>query len=222
MKFGLSLSFIFKDEYWFKKISLPAICSLIPIVGQIVLLGWSLKIALNIIHQAEEPLPDLAFGEDLKRGFGAFVIGLAYDLPLFILAVILTLGSSALTKSSSLPAMEIQVLNIFLSVLIGILYLAAYIFSQPATMNYLVKGKIEAAFKWDEVWQIFSANPWDWVLLLIGTVVISFVLNVLGVIACIIGIFFARAILFAAVGHLMGQAYSLSQPSPQIIENLAE
>jgi hypothetical protein len=222
MKFGLSLSFIFKDEYWFKKITLPAICSLIPILGQIVQLGWALQISLNIIHQVEEPLPDLNFGEDLKRGLGSLAIGLAYDLPIFILSILTTLGSSALLNATSLSVKEIDVINIFLSIVLWIIYLAVYLFTQPATMNYVTKGELKAAFKWDEVWQMLSANPWDWILVMVGTAIIGAVLNLLGLIACIIGFFFTRAIFFAAVGHLTGQAYLRSLPKVEIVEEIAE
>jgi hypothetical protein len=89
-------------------------------------------------------------------------------------------------------------------------------------MNYVTKGELKAAFKWDEVWQMLSANPWDWILVMVGTAIIGAVLNLLGLIACIIGFFFTRAIFFAAVGHLTGQAYLRSLPKVEIVEEIAE
>ncbi len=33
MDFGLAFSYVFKDPDWFKKVAIPAVCSLIPVVG---------------------------------------------------------------------------------------------------------------------------------------------------------------------------------------------
>jgi hypothetical protein len=49
MNFGLSFSYVFKDQDWFKKIAIPALCRLIPIIVQFIVLGWSMKAAKNVM-----------------------------------------------------------------------------------------------------------------------------------------------------------------------------
>ena len=44
MNFGLSFSYIFEDQDWFRKLALPGLCLLIPVVGWMVTLGWTLKV----------------------------------------------------------------------------------------------------------------------------------------------------------------------------------
>ena len=58
MNFGLAFSYVFKDNDWFKKLAIAALFSLIPVVGQFVLVGWGLRIAKNVIDGNKEyPLP---------------------------------------------------------------------------------------------------------------------------------------------------------------------
>ncbi len=72
MKFADAFTFVFQDQDWFKKIIIPGLVGiLIPIIGQILLLGWSLKVTLNVIRKNPNPLPEMDFGDDLARGFKA-------------------------------------------------------------------------------------------------------------------------------------------------------
>ena len=62
MNLGLAFSYVFKDKEWFKKILMPALCMLIPVVGQFVVIGWGLKITKRVIDGYEEDaLPNLEF-----------------------------------------------------------------------------------------------------------------------------------------------------------------
>lgn len=91
MNFGLAFSYVFKDNDWFKKLAIAALFSLIPVVGQFVLVGWRLRIAKNVIDGNKEyPLPNVSFGEDLSRGFMAMLISAIYILPI---AILLSLAS---------------------------------------------------------------------------------------------------------------------------------
>lgn len=221
MKFGLSLSFIFNDDYWFKKVTLPTLCGLIPIIGQIIILGWSLKVALNVIQGVKEPLPDLDFIEDLKRGLFAWAINLLYTMPILLLSLILQWRPFITVESTRFIVNEMSTGTAILSGIVVLLYFFIYIFTQPATMNYLAKNDFKAAFKFDEVWQLFSQNPGDWVLAFLATTIIGLLLAPLGLLICFIGILFVGPITSAATAHLMGQAYLRSQNKSQTPEMTA-
>lgn len=221
MKVGSSLSFIFNDDYWFKKITLPTLCSLIPIIGGIVVLGWSLRVAQNVIDGVKEPLPNLKFGEDLERGFSAWGIDLLYNLPIILLALIFQWQPYVAIKSTEFIVAEMSTGKAILNGIILLLYFAIYIFTQPALMNFLVKGDFKAGFKFDEIWNIFRANPGDWFLVVLATFVMGLFLPLLGLLACIIGFFFVGPIISAASAHLMAQAYLSSQNKSQTPEMTA-
>lgn len=55
MDFGLAFSYVFKDRDWLKKISILALVSLIPILGQIVVYGWMMNIAKRVMNHDPAP-----------------------------------------------------------------------------------------------------------------------------------------------------------------------
>jgi hypothetical protein len=218
MKFGKSLSFIFNDEYWFKKITLPALCGLIPLIGGIIVLGWSLKVAQNVMDGVEEPLPEFKFSEDLERGFSAWGIDFLYNLPVALLALISQWQPLVSIKSTEFIVAEVSTGSAILNGITTLLVFVVSIFTQPAIMNFLVKSDFKAGFKFDEIWNIFRSNPGDWILVILATFVMGLFLPILGLLACIIGFFFVAPIISAASAHLMAQAYLRSQNKSQTPE----
>ena len=80
MNFGQAFTYVFEDPDWAKKLLIPALVSLIPIIGQLVVLGWMLEVTRRVIQQNPRPLPELDFGRQLGEGFKGFIIGLVYAL----------------------------------------------------------------------------------------------------------------------------------------------
>jgi uncharacterized membrane protein len=40
MDFGRAFSFVFEDPDWLKKVAIAGLVMLIPVIGQLVVLGW--------------------------------------------------------------------------------------------------------------------------------------------------------------------------------------
>jgi len=60
MDFGLAFFLEFsKTKIGFKKISFVALAALIPIIGQIVVYGWMMKIAKRVMDHNPDQLPEL-------------------------------------------------------------------------------------------------------------------------------------------------------------------
>ena len=217
MNFGLSFSYIFKDKDWFMKMLLPAVCMLIPFVGWMVTLGWALKVTRNIIEGKENPLPDLVFGEDILRGFFAFLIGFVYSLPVSIITSL----SSAIS-SSSLYHNEYSMLGV--SLVTGVLGLIAFLlgivtsfFGTAAIAHYIAKDDVSAAFRFNEVYKVLTANLGDWVIVALGTMLAVGIIGPMGTVACVIGVFLTMTFGLAVMGHLIGQAYVKSQPKLAVV-----
>ncbi|MGD2058732.1 MAG: DUF4013 domain-containing protein, partial [Anaerolineales bacterium] len=88
MDFGLAFSYVFEDEEWVKKLVITAIIAIIPIVGQIALLGWSLEITRRVIREEATPLPDWSdFGGLFTLGVKAFVVAFVFSLPLMFISI---------------------------------------------------------------------------------------------------------------------------------------
>jgi hypothetical protein len=86
---GKAFSFVFEDEEWICKILIGGLISLIPLVGQFVVLGYALKVAQNVAQGNPRPLPRWGeFGDHLVRGLYEFVIRLVYALPIVLIALL--------------------------------------------------------------------------------------------------------------------------------------
>lgn len=208
MDFGLAFSFVFKDRDWFKKVAIAALIGLIPIIGQMVILGWSLNIAKRVMNHDDNPLPDVDFGADLGRGFYAFVIGFVYTLPITILSVIFSILDAAIAGSTGSDAANtmITLFSVCLG-LFSVVYGIACAFVIPAAYaNYLAKNSLGAGFNLSEVFGLVRANLGAYLIVVLGTIVAGIVAP-LGAIACGIGVMLTYAYSQAVMGHFYGQAY---------------
>jgi len=212
MNFGLAFSYVFKDKEWFKKLAIPALCSLIPVVGQFILAGWGLKATKNVIDgKVEDALPNLDFGGDLGRGFFAAVIMFLYSLPIAIVAGLASLMFSFTTDSSG------DALAIILMIFGGCLGLFALLFgiviafmSVAGVANFVAKGRFGAAFNFKEVFGLLKKSFVSWLLVIIGQIIAMGIIAPLGAIVCVIGVLLTSAYGIAVYSHLLGQAYNQS------------
>ncbi|MEA3326569.1 MAG: DUF4013 domain-containing protein [Chloroflexota bacterium] len=211
MNFGLAFSYVFKDEQWFKKVALPALCGLIPVIGPFIVAGWGFKATKNVIEGNEEhALPDLEFGADLGRGFMAALITLIYSLPVAILAGI---GGGLFGIGSN----QDQALMIILYIvggcfgLVGLLLAILIAFmGVVAIANYVAKGSFSAAFKFKEIFGLLKKSFVSWLLVIVGQILAMSIIAPLGGIACGIGALLTLAYGIAMYSHLLGQAYNKS------------
>ena len=208
MDFGRAFSYVFEDSDWFKKIALAALVSLIPIVGQIFLIGWALEITSRVIKNHPTLLPDLDFGENLGKGFKAFVVGLVYAIPIFIFMIpnllapvmIKIIGEDAGSVVAILFSVCGGVLVFIYSILIAFLLPAAY--GRVADTGNLADG-----LKVGEVFALVKKAPTAYLIVLVGSIVAGLV-GQLGVIACVIGVLLTYTYSMAIMGHFWGQAYN--------------
>lgn len=207
MDLGKAFSYVFDDEQWISSILIGGLIVLIPIIGQLALLGYMLEAARNVATGNPRPLPQWNnFGEKLSLGFGGFVISLVYALPLILLSMALICfpilaatgarneGAAAATILGSLGC--IVPLIFVLGILIQPLLLAAMV-------RYLQTGSLGAAFQVGEVVAMVRADLGSWLVLWLLSLLCGFIAS-LGT-AVLIGIIFTYPYSQAVFGHLMGQ-----------------
>lgn len=218
MDFGLSFSYVFKDEDWFKKIGIVALVGLIPVIGQMIVAGWGIKITKNVIDGKEEyALPELDFGADLGRGFMAFLISLIYSLPVALLTgiagALFGFGSSGENATVTILFIAGSCLGLF-ALLVGILI---GFLSAAAIANYAAKGEFGAAFNFKELVAMLKKSFVSWLLVVVGYLLAMTFIAPLGAIACGIGALLTAVYAVAIYSHLLGQAYNQSA-SPMMEE----
>ncbi|MBI9048495.1 MAG: DUF4013 domain-containing protein [Anaerolineaceae bacterium] len=211
MDFGRSFSFVFEDSDWLKKVGIMALVTLIPVIGQFVLIGWGAEIIRRVVRGADTPLPELDFGEQLGDGFKLFVIALVYSLPIIVLSIIM--GGLTAVAASVMDYDTAQIIGVISSICFGgiiILYSIVLVLILPAAYgNFAMKGNIADGLRIGELFGYVKNNISAYLIVLLGTIVASFVAS-LGSIACGIGILLTTVYANAMMMHLYGQAYKKS------------
>jgi hypothetical protein len=210
MQFGLAFTFPFQDTNWVKKILLMALISIIPIVGQIVVLGWVLEIARRVIKSEQPTLPEsIDFGGWLMKGIMGIVVAFVYSLPLIVIYGCMGVGMFVvpmLQLDSNTTGILMTVFSLCFSCVIIILAVLEGLIMPAALGNYAATGELGAAFRFGDVIGLVRAAPTAYLLVLVGAIAAGFI-GGLGAIACLIGVLATQAYSMTVMGHLYGQAY---------------
>lgn len=226
MNFGKAFTFVFEDPDWIKKVLIIALVSLIPLLGQIVLIGWMLQTSRNVLNRHPYPLPELDFGSQLSLGFKGFVASLVYAIPVIILSIPYTIIMSSAGTSNNGDMNTVGIISVLCFTTFAMIYSLLLAFVVPAAYgNIAAKDSIGAGLNFKEVFGLVRATPVSYLIILGGSLVGSFV-GSLGTIACGIGVFATAAYAQAMIGHLVGQAYQqavekqspIPQPAPYQVQ----
>ena len=209
MDIGKAFGFVFEDEEWVSKVLIGGLIFLIPLIGQFAVIGYSFKVAQNVMQGNPRPLPAWSeFGDHLMRGFYAFVIQLVYSLPAVILAgvfaCVIISASTAAGQSSERAGAGIGLLGTCLIPLIIIVGIASTLLSYPAIGRYLATNSLGEAFKFSDVIASVRAHLGAWVMLVVVGILASFV-GSLGAIACGVGLLFTYFYAYCVIGFALGQ-----------------
>ncbi len=213
MDFGLAFSFPFQDEQWVKKLLISAVLMIIPIIGWIAVLGWSIEVTRRVIRQHPEPLPDWSeFGALLALGFKGFLIGVLFSIPAFVISL-----PNFLLTAFAADSQDWQTVIVIVSICtscVSLLYSIVLAFATPAAYGELAAtDQIGSAINPGRLWALVRTAPSAYLIAILGTLV-GGIVAMLGVIACVVGVFFTFAYYFALAGHLYGQAYIQGSAAP--------
>ena len=208
MNFGQAFTYVFQDADWFKKIIIVALVALIPIIGQIVVLGLTVEVMRRVINNDPTPLPEFDFGGFLGKGFQALVVSIVYGLPLFIFylpIMIVPIIGDATGNGDVMNYIMIATSCICggLMVLYGILYAFLY----PAALGKMVTGgSLGAAFRIGDVFALARKGLMPYLIAVLG-VLVAGLITPFGVIACGVGVLVTMTYTAAVTGHFYAQAY---------------
>lgn len=212
MDIGRAFTYMFDDEKWVEKLvigGLLVMASVIPVVNLftgLVVAGYTLRILRRVSRQEELPLPQWDdWGGDWIRGLMMALAGLIYTLPILILTGFSFLVSAISGNGGSGVAAVCASTTSCLSMLWG---LAMAIVFPSALINYANEEEFASFFHFDEVFRLIGDNLGDYIVAILLLFVARFV-GGLGVIACLIGVFFT-GFWAALVGmHLLGQVSAI-------------
>jgi hypothetical protein len=208
MDVGRSISYVFQDPSWIKKILIGGVLSIIPIFGTLVVLGYWTRIARNVSNGMEVPLPEWDdFGGDFMRGLKAFVAVFIWALPFIILFSCGWIPFAALGNSSNGAASALA--GIFGVGLFGLGTLCgiAIGFISPVIVGRVIlRDSVSAAFEFSAVINDARENVVPLLIIVGMSYALGFVAS-FGMILCFIGVFFTYFLAYVMLSHLYGQLW---------------
>lgn len=206
MDIGKAFTFPFDDPEWATKLLLPALIGLIPILGQIFLIGWALDIAQRVIRRDPTPLPQLDFGRQLEFGWRGFVINLVYALPIFVLLVPIIFIAASQGNQENLTFGSL-IMILFLTLLMVLYSLFLYLVLPAAYARAVVEDRLGAGLNFSEVFGLIRAAPVPYLLTMVVVLLAGAIIAPIGSILCGVGAVLTFTYTMAISGHLYGQAY---------------
>lgn len=205
MDIGTALTYVTKDEDWIKKVLIGGVLLLIPIAGAMILYGYGLRIARNVIAGDPSPLPEWDdIGGDLSRGFFVWLGAIVWAIPLIVLYAC----SFAIGATSDAGSIISTLLNFCLGLPISLLFSALIV--PTIAGRYAVTNEFNSMIQFNEVIATIrriGAGPYVMYLLLL---IIAEFIGGLGLIACFIGVIFTLAYAAFAIAHGIGQLARLA------------
>lgn len=221
MNFGRAFTYVFEDPDWIKKVGIAALVILIPIVGAIILLGWGLELTRRVIQGDAYPLPDWTdFGGFVAQGFKAFVVALAYTLPVILIVICGQAISFGLIGAAggAMDSNNSDMMGTVLMLAMSCIYCFAFIFGilaglmiPPAMGTLAATNDLGAAFRFGEVLGMLRSAIGPYVLTLVLVGLTSMILTPIGSLACGFGALATAAYTNAVSAHLYGQAYTVAK-----------
>jgi hypothetical protein len=209
--------FIFESAQWILNLLFVTLCSFIPVVGYIVMMGYQLTIIERLHLRPTEVYPDFDFdclGDYLKRGVWPFLIFLIiyivcmpfmlvlFNGPMFLLAMV---GSSNEEIVGVVAAITVPLVILLISV--GVLLMVQFLV--PIFLRAGLTQDVRAAWNWRFI-RDFVRRVWLEVLLGHLFLFVTYVVLIpLGMLCFIVGTYFVMAMWMMAQGHLLFQVYHL-------------
>jgi hypothetical protein len=208
VELGRAFSFVTEDEEWISKIVIGGLIQIIPIIGQIALIGYTEETARNVMRGSTRPLPGWQeFGKLLTMGFAGFVISLVYAAPIVLVVFLFGCIIAAIGAASGDSEAGAGLAASFVVCLVPLLILLALAL-QPLLMagfaRHVKSDSLGDAVRIGEVFGMVRANPKPWLILFLINLLCGMVASV-GSIACGVGVLFTTVYAYAVFGHALGQ-----------------
>ena len=197
-----SIAWPSRDPEWVRKVLLTGLILIIPVVGQLVLVGWMLAALDNL--RADRPVLPAAGFSYIGRGVNLFVVYLLYGAALLVVFGVLFGAGVSLTLSGSSAASLVGVVLILLGYAILLVAGLALSLCTPAIVVATERGGIAGGLNVAAVIQLIRLDVEESLRAGLFALVASLIGSV-GAVACLIGQLFTTpygyAVLAGVVNH---------------------
>jgi hypothetical protein len=208
---GAAFKFQFQDPNWVSKMFLGALFELLSIllIGSWLVMGYQVEVIQRVMRKDPTPLPEWdRLSEKLLRGIKLFLISVVYHLPLVLIFIpfVFLIGLSSTLHSNEVEAFSgftlvsavifiVLPYVLFVSILLPVIYLE---FARNERVGDALN--LAAALR-------FFARNWQNVIILALIMLGVNILSAVGVVFCIVGVFFTSFYAKLVSAHLTGQLH---------------
>jgi hypothetical protein len=213
MDIGSAFTFMFDDEEWVKKLAIGGGLALAGVILSPILIGIALFLPLmgymleviKNVRDGQTKLPEWTdFGNLFVKGLMLFLITLVYQIPVIILACLSGGINAAMTQADSDMAQALTIVSVCFSCLQFVVSLVVGAIMPAAWIRYAQYDTFGSAFQFNEIFKFIRANIGNYIIAILLSWVASF-LAILGLILCIIGVFFTTFWSVLVSANLYGQ-----------------
>ncbi|MHB1294753.1 MAG: DUF4013 domain-containing protein [Anaerolineae bacterium] len=225
MNIGKAFGYMFDDEQWVQKLAIGGLLlllSIIPLVNIFTLLvvaGYGLRVLRNVAARREPALPNWDdWGGDFISGLYIAVALLIYSLPGIVVSAFSGGINTAIQNASSADdARSILALCTGgLSCISGLWSLAVSIVFPAALIMFAEECEFGSFFRFGRIFRFIGDNLGNYVVALL-LILVAEIISALGVILCVIGVFFTSFWSTLVTAHLLGQVKAAASPTPPTI-----
>src|SRR5688500_894251 len=103
---GRSITYVFQDPQWLKKVAIGGLLVFVPIFGWLVIFGYFMRNIRQVAVGSDLPLPEWDdFGNDFVRGLKGFVALIVWSLPVIVVSICAIAPLQALNDSDGSGAL---------------------------------------------------------------------------------------------------------------------
>jgi hypothetical protein len=216
MEIGKAFTFVTSEEDWIKKIAIGGVLILInfiPIIPMMLMFGYQIKVAKNVIRGDEHPLPEWEeWGQLFIDGAVVWVAVFLYALPAILMtlcaSLVIVFGAGSNGNEGNTVALGGGVILACLA----ILFILALLLIMPAVfVQYARTGEFGPLFRVGEVIGIARDNVGDIILAMVATIIAFILLGIVSTLLMVticggfIALFVGQAWIYVALGHMYGQ-----------------
>lgn len=202
MDIARALTFFTEEERWIEKTTIGTLVILVSsllsfvlvgILGFFIVTGYGIRLMRNVQQGVRPVLPEWdQWGDDLVRGVKLVAAQFIWALPI-IVAVLPTVFGAAIADSSRGAGEFVGSMLILCGSCLSILYGLFLVVLQPGiTLAFARREQISDAFQFTSIWQWtrdhLSNVAIVAIVYLVGSMIISTVASIVGVVLCVIGL----------------------------------
>ena len=210
-----SIAWPSRDPQWVGKVVLTGLILFIPVVGQLVLVGWMLA-ALDNLRAGDPVLPPAGFSY-MGRGVNLFLVYLIYGVALLVAFGVLDGAGIALSLSSTSASSLLGVALILLGYAVLLVAALGLSLMTPAVVVATERGGIGGGLNLPDVIRMVAADVEEALRAGLFTLV-ALLIGSVGAVACIIGQNFTTpygyAVLAGIVHYYERNAGPRAAPTP--------